>query len=188
MIQGLTSNSSSNFFLPVANHSSWLACIGEGPSAQFQVPKNIDCHMEGIILRVVYSSTSENIGDECFAGVLIINCTKCTIHVYKRDTIMSFNGEDWKNVTSNLGPGDDVKIYVAFKHGLIVKKTIVYLISGQSIVVKVDDPNMEMEPSPKPNKSLFTRLPDRMGPCLCLNEHTNIGLGACLCLNHNTDG
>nr|WIL60040.1 nodulation protein [Melilotus officinalis] len=187
--QGLTSNGSSNFFLPVANHSSWLACIGEGPSALFQVPKNIDCDMEGIILRVVYSSKSENIGDDGFAGVLIINYTKCTIHIYKRDTVMSFNGEDWKNVTSNLGPGDDVKIYVAFEHGLIVEKTIVYLISGQSIVVEVDDPNMEMEPSPKPNKRMFTRrLPNRMGECVCLNQHTDIGLGACLCLNHNTDG
>ncbi|MCI13759.1 resistance protein, partial [Trifolium medium] len=40
-------------------------------------------------------------------------------------------------------PGDNVKICVAFEHGLIVKKTIVYLISGQSIIVEIDYANME---------------------------------------------
>jgi hypothetical protein len=51
---------------------------------------------------------------------------------------MSFNDEDWKNVTSNLGPGDNVEISVAFGHGLIVKETAVYLIYGQSITMEVD--------------------------------------------------
>ncbi|MCH81467.1 TMV resistance protein N, partial [Trifolium medium] len=149
--QGLTNNVSSNVFLPDGNHASFLAYTGEGPSAPFQVPKDIDCHMEGIVLRVVYSSTSENMAADCLTGVLIINYTKCTIHIYKRDTVMSFNDEDWKNVASNLGPGDDVKIYVAFGHGLIVKKTTVYLISGQPIIMEVDDANMKMEPSEEVN-------------------------------------
>jgi hypothetical protein len=187
MIQGVTTNDSSNFFLPGGNHPSCLAYTGVGPSAPFQVPKDIDCRMEGIVLRVVYSSTSENMAAECLTSVLIVNYTKCTIHIYKRDTILSFNDEDWNNVTSNLGPGDEVKIYVAFGHGLIVKKTIVYLVSGQSIIVEVDDANMEVEPpeeanvlpspevkvkqSPKPNKSKFTRL----GAFLRLNQHRDKG-------------
>ncbi|PNX63498.1 disease resistance protein (TIR-NBS-LRR class), partial [Trifolium pratense] len=125
---------------------SCLAYTGVGPSAPFQVPKDIDCRIEGIVLRVIYSSTSENTAAECLTSVLIVNYTKCTIHIYKRDTIMSFNDEDWKNVTSSLGPGDNVKICVAFEHGLIVKKTIVYLISGQSIIVEIDDANMEANP------------------------------------------
>ncbi|CAJ2634978.1 unnamed protein product [Trifolium pratense] len=107
--QGLSNNVSSNFFLPGGNHASFLAYTGEGPSAPFQVPKDVDCHMEGIVLRVVYSSTSETMAADCLTGVLIINYTKCTIHIYKRDTVMSFNDEDWKNVASNLGPGDNVK-------------------------------------------------------------------------------
>ncbi|XP_045832547.1 disease resistance protein RUN1-like [Trifolium pratense] len=189
--QGLTTtNGSSNFFLPGGNHPSCLAYTGVGPSAPFQVPKDIDCHMEGIVLRVVYSSRSENMAAECLTSVLIVNYTKCTIHIYNRDTIMSFNDEDWKNLTSNLGPGDDVKIYVAFGHGLIVKKTIVYLVSGQSIIVEVDDANMEVEPpeevnmqpslevkveqSPKP-RSIFTRLPNRIGAFLCLNQQRDKG-------------
>ncbi|PNY13801.1 disease resistance protein (TIR-NBS-LRR class), partial [Trifolium pratense] len=139
---------------------SCLAYTGVGPSAPFQVPKDIDCRIEGIVLRVIYSSTSENTAAECLTSVLIVNYTKCTIHIYKRDTIMSFNDEDWKNVTSSLGPGDNVKICVAFEHGLIVKKTIVYLISGQSIIVEIDDANMEV--SVQPSRSILTRLPNRM--------------------------
>jgi hypothetical protein len=180
MIQGLTTNDSSSFFLPGGNHPSCLAYTGVGPSAPFQVPKDVDCRMEGIVLRVVYSSTSEKMAAECLTSVLIVNYTKCTIHIYKRDTIISFNDEDWNNVTSNLGPGDDVKIYVAFGHGLIVKKTIVYLVSCQSIIVEVDDANMEVEPQEKvddanmevePNKSIVTRYPNRVGAFLCFNQH-----------------
>jgi hypothetical protein len=104
-------------FLPGGNYPSWLAYTSEGPSAQFQVPEDIDCRMKGIILCIVYSSTSENIGVECLTSVLIINYTKCTVQIYKRDTIMSFNDEDRKNVTSNLRPGDEVEIFVAFEHG-----------------------------------------------------------------------
>jgi hypothetical protein len=69
MIQGLTTNSSSDFFIPGGNYPSWLAYTGEGPSALFQVPRDIDRHMKGIILCVVYSSTSENMGPECLTMV-----------------------------------------------------------------------------------------------------------------------
>ncbi|MCI03493.1 TMV resistance protein N, partial [Trifolium medium] len=148
MIQGLTSNDSSDVFLPSGNQPSWLAYRGEGPSAQFQVPEDIDRHMKGIILCVVYSSTPENIGAESLTSVLIINYTKYTIQIYKRDTVMSFNNEDWKNVTSNLEPGDDVEIFVVFGHGLIVKKTTVYLFYDQSITTEFEKSIiMEVEPS-----------------------------------------
>src|SRR4051812_19596525 len=96
MIQGLTNNDSNNFSLPGCNFPSWLAYTGEGHSTQFQVPKDIDCHMKGIVLCVVYSSTSENMGAECLTSILIVNYTKCIVQIYKRDTVMSFNDEDWK--------------------------------------------------------------------------------------------
>ncbi|PNX88425.1 disease resistance protein (TIR-NBS-LRR class), partial [Trifolium pratense] len=83
----------------------------------------------------------------------------------------------------------DVKIYVAFGHGLIVKKTIVYLVSGQSIIVEVDDANMEVEPpqevnmqpslevkveqSPKP-RSIFTRLPNRIARMRILGQQNSL--------------
>ncbi|KAK2352679.1 disease resistance protein RUN1 [Trifolium repens] len=212
--QGLTTNNSSDLFLPGGDYPSWLAYAGKGPSTLFQVPDDIDRHMKGIILCVVYSSTSENAGAECLTSVLIINYTKCTIQIYKRDTVTSFNDEDWKGLTSNLEPGDEVEIFVAFGHGLIVKETTVYLVYDQSITtefeqsiildvepstnfemdlseevnlqpspdVKDEDeastdvktnlsPVMKMKPSPKPNKSILTRLPKRMGACLCLKQH-----------------
>ena len=146
MIQGLTTNDSSNLFLPGGNYPSWLVYTSEGPSTLL-IPDEIDCHMKGVILCVVYSSMSENMGAECLTSVLVINYTKCTIQIYKRDTVMSFNDEDWKNVTSNLGPGDDVEIFIVFEHGLIVKKTSVYLIYGQSITTEIEQSIiMEVEP------------------------------------------
>jgi hypothetical protein len=150
MIQGLTTNDCSGFCLPDGNYSSWLAYNGEGPSVLFQVPEDIVRRMKGIILCVVYSSTSENRAAECLTNVLIINYTKCTIQIYKGDTIMSFNDEDWKGLTSNLEPGDIVEIFVVFGHGLIVKETTVYLIYDQSNTTKFEQSIiMEVEPSTK---------------------------------------
>ncbi|KEH18107.1 hypothetical protein MTR_8g012005 [Medicago truncatula] len=146
--EGLTTNDYSGFCLPGGNYPSWLAYTGEGPSVLFQVPKDIDCHMKGIVLCVVYSSTSENVAVECLTNVLIINYTKCTIQIYKGDTVMSFNDEDWKGLTLNLGPGDNVEIFVVFGHGLIVKETSVYLIYGQSTTKEFEQSFiMEVEPS-----------------------------------------
>jgi hypothetical protein len=159
MIQGLTTGGSGDCILPVDNYpsgSSSYTCIG--PSARFGVPEDIDCCMKGITLRVVYSSTSENMATECLVGVLIINYTKFTMDIYKRDTVMSFNDEDWQGVKSNLGAGDNVGIFVALGHGFTVKETTVYLIHGQSstmetessITIEVEQSIMEkMEPLPE---------------------------------------
>jgi len=140
LIQGLTTNDSGEFFLPGDNYPSWLAYTCEGrPSVRFQVPEDSDHCIRGITLCVVYSSTmSENMVTECLASVLIINYTKFTVHIYKRDTIMSFNDEDWKNITSNLGPGDNVDIFVAFGHELIVKETAAYLIYNHSVTMEIE--------------------------------------------------
>ncbi|KAJ1427901.1 putative TMV resistance protein N-like isoform X1 [Sesbania bispinosa] len=97
--------------------------------------------------------------NECLSSVLIINYTKLTIQIYKRDTVMSFNDEDWQSVMSNLGAGDTVEILVAFGHGLIVKEIAVYLISDQSITMEIESlsimevepsTNMKMDPLPEP--------------------------------------
>ncbi|CAJ2635026.1 unnamed protein product [Trifolium pratense] len=107
---------------------------------------------------------------------------------------MSFNDEDWKGLTSNLEPGDNVEIFVAFGRGLIVKATTAYLIYGHSVTMETEStvnmemepsqednlqqspdvkielsPNAKKEPSQKPNKDIFTRLAKRTRQCLCLN-------------------
>ena len=118
----MTTHDSRDFFLPGSNYPSSLAYTCEGPSVLLQVPENSDCIMKGITLCVVYSSTPENLATECLPSVLIINYTKFTIQIYKQDTVSSFNNEDWQGVVSNLGVGDNVEIFVAFGHGLIVKE------------------------------------------------------------------
>ncbi|GAU30758.1 hypothetical protein TSUD_354830 [Trifolium subterraneum] len=172
------------------NYPSWLAYTCVGPSVYFQVPEDSDCGMKGITLCVVYSSTLENMATECLTSLLIINYTKFTIQIYKRDAIMSFNDENWHGVVSNLGVGDNVEIFVAFGHGLTVKETGVYLIYGQStameiessIIVEVEpilevevqvqpSPDVENQLLPKPNEKVFTRLAKRVGECLCLSQN-----------------
>ncbi|CAK8560218.1 unnamed protein product [Lathyrus sativus] len=135
--QRLATNCSESF-LPGDNYPSWLAYSGEGPSVHFQVPEDADCGMKGITLCVLYSSTPENLTTECFTSVLIINYTKFTIHIYKGDTVMSFNDEDWQSVLSNLGAGDNVEIFVAIGQGWIVRKTAVYLIYDQTNAMETE--------------------------------------------------
>ncbi|CAI8608152.1 unnamed protein product [Vicia faba] len=118
--QGLAA-SSIDSFLPGDNYPSWLAYTCEGSSVIFQVPEDNDCGMSGISLCALYSSMPGNLITECLTSILIINYTKLTIQIYKRDTVMSFNDEDWQGVVSNLGVGDKVEIFVAIGHGLTVK-------------------------------------------------------------------
>ncbi|RDY04644.1 TMV resistance protein N, partial [Mucuna pruriens] len=126
--EGLRTNDSSDFSLPGDNYPCWLAYIGKGHSVHFQLPEKCDGYMKGIILCVVYSSTSENMAAECLTGVWIVNYTKCTIQIYQKDTIISFNDEDWQGLVSNLRPSDDVEIFVAYGHGPTVMKIAVYLL------------------------------------------------------------
>lgn len=148
------------------------------------MPDDGDCRLKGIILCVVYSSTPE-MATENLTSVFIFNYTKCTVEIYKQATTMSFTDEDWQRIISNLGPGDNVEIFVAFGHEMIVKKTAVYLIYGQPITTRMEplpevsehlSPdvemdssfNVQMEPPKKPKKNIFTKIA-KMRVCLCLN-------------------
>ncbi|XP_019462826.1 PREDICTED: disease resistance-like protein CSA1 [Lupinus angustifolius] len=120
--EGLARNSYSDCFLPAENYPYWLAYTGEGHSVLFQVPEGSDCHIKGMALCVVYSSTHKIVPSECITSVLIINHTSFTIHIYKRDTSISFNDEDWLDLMSNLRPGETVEIFAIFGHGLTIKR------------------------------------------------------------------
>ena len=98
-----------------------------------------------MILLVVYSFIPESMAAKCLISFLIINYTKCTIQLYKRDAVMSFDDEEWQGILSNLGPDDKVEILVAFGHGLTVNNTAVYLIYDESV-------DMKMEPSQRASK------------------------------------
>ncbi|XP_020238467.1 TMV resistance protein N isoform X1 [Cajanus cajan] len=142
--EGLAANEGFDVFLSGGNDPSWLTNIGEGHAVYFTVPEG--CCMKGMTLCVVYSSSPETTEpEECLISVIMVNYTKCTIQIHKRDTVISFNDVDWQGIISHLGPGDKVEIFVIFGHELVVKKTVVYLIYGESI-------DLEMDPSPKPKK------------------------------------
>ncbi|AES97238.1 putative TIR domain, P-loop containing nucleoside triphosphate hydrolase [Medicago truncatula] len=148
LAQGLATNSSDSF-LPGDNYPSWLAYKCEGSSVLLQVPEDSGSCMKGIALCVVYSSTPQNLLIECIISVVIINYTKLTIQIYKHDTIMSFNDEDWEGVVSNLKVGDNVEIFVAIGHGFTVKETAAYLIYGQPTAVEIEPiPEVDAQSSP----------------------------------------
>jgi hypothetical protein len=170
-IQGVSTSDSIDSYLPGNNYPSWLAYMCEGPSIYFQVPKDSDCGIKGITLCVIYSSALENIATEFLASVVVINYTKFTIKIYKRDIVISFNDDDWKSLVSNLEVGDNVEIFVAFGHGLTVKEMAVYLIYGQSTAVKMESTlTVKTEPSPKPNEKIFGRIAKSVRGCFCLNK------------------
>ncbi|KAK7286768.1 hypothetical protein RJT34_21995 [Clitoria ternatea] len=179
----LKTSDSNDFFLPGDNYPYWLAYISGGHSIRFQVPEDSDCSIQGMTLCVIYSSTPQSMVAECLSSVFIINYTKCTIGIYKQDTIKSFNDEDWQGVKSNLGPAEDVEIFLAFGHGLTVIMTAVYLIYGESITMRMEPPIMEeMESSPKvnvqqspnvnfeqsrkPMKNIITKFIKKLGECI----------------------
>ncbi|KAK7257374.1 hypothetical protein RIF29_31306 [Crotalaria pallida] len=141
--QGLTASGPGDFILPGDDYPRWLNHTNEGNSVLFEVPEISDGHVKGMIFCVVYSSTPEKVAEECLAGVLIVNYTKCFIQFYKRDTVSSLNDEEWQGIILNLSPHDKVEIFVAFWHRLAVKRTALYLIYGDSI-------DRITEPSPKP--------------------------------------
>jgi len=124
VVQVLESSESCDVSLPGDNNPYWLAHRGEGHSVSFTVP---DRELKGMTFCVVYLSIPKIIGPE-FSTILIVNYTKCTLHIHNHGKVISFNDEDWHAIMSNLGSGDKVETFVSFGHGLVVKNTVVYLI------------------------------------------------------------
>ncbi|KAK8464554.1 hypothetical protein PHAVU_010G024250 [Phaseolus vulgaris] len=128
--QVTVSSESCDVCLPVDNDPYWLGHMGEEHSVSFTVP--LDRDLKGMVLCVVYSSTPEIDATECLRNVLIVNYTKCTLHIHNHGTVISFNYIDWQGISSNLGYGDKVEIFLSFGHGLVVENTVVYPICGES--------------------------------------------------------
>ncbi|CAJ1949595.1 unnamed protein product [Sphenostylis stenocarpa] len=151
--EGLATSEYCDAFLPGANDPFWLAHTSEGHSVYFSVPDN--CRMKGMTLCVVYLSTPESTVTEYLISVLMVNYTRCTIQIFKRETVFSFNDEDWQAIVSNSGPGDKLEIFVNFAHGLVVKKTAIYLMCDESID---KENNPSPEPKKEPKKNVFKRF------------------------------
>jgi len=141
MLQGLVTNEACEVLLPVDNYPYWLAHTGEGQSVFFTVPE--DCGMKGMTLCIVYLSNPEIKPTECLTSVLIANYTKRTLQIHRQETVISFNDEDWQEIKSHLEGGDKVEIFVTFSHDLVVKKTAVYLMYGESNDIEIEPTNWE---------------------------------------------
>ncbi|XP_014516683.1 protein SUPPRESSOR OF npr1-1, CONSTITUTIVE 1-like isoform X2 [Vigna radiata var. radiata] len=139
--KGLVTNEASEVSLPIDNKPYWLAHIGEGQSVFFTVPE--DCGMKGMTLCIVYLSNPEIKPTECLTSVLIANYTKRSLQIHRQETVISFNDEDWQEIISHLAGGDKVEIFVTFGHDLVVKKTAVYLMYGESKDIEIELTNCE---------------------------------------------
>jgi len=137
----LATNEACEVVLPGDNYPYWSAHTGDGHSVYFTVPE--DRGMKGMALCIVYFSNPEMKPTECFTSVLIANYTKRTLQIHKQDTVISFNDEDWKEIISHLGGGDKVEIFVTFGDDLVVKKTAVYLMYGESHDIQIKPTNSE---------------------------------------------
>ncbi|XP_058729210.1 disease resistance protein RUN1-like isoform X2 [Vicia villosa] len=129
---------SDSLFLPGDHNSEWLTFSCKGCSIKFDLPKMKGRNLKSVMLFIVYRTSSDNMTSEGCLGVLIINHTKTTIQAYKRETLTSFEDEDWQSITSNLEPGNKVEVMIVFADGFIVEKTTVSLLYDESI-------NKEME-------------------------------------------
>ncbi|XP_027337081.1 TMV resistance protein N-like, partial [Abrus precatorius] len=202
-LKGLTTTESLDAFLPGDNYPYWSTHTREGHSVPFRVPGGSNCCMKGITLCVVYSSPPEITADESLVCVLMVNYSKQTIQVCKRDTITSFNNEDWQGLTSNLGPGDNVEIFAVFRPGLTVMKTAIYLIYDQPIAVKIEpsstvilqrspngrmelSTNVTMDPSPEVNEQPSPHMENSSSkPKKKIHTRLRKRMGKCLCLNRD---
>jgi hypothetical protein len=86
---------------------------------------------------IVYSSSAENTTTEGFNVVLVINYTKNTIQIYKRDGLLATSDEEWQRVISNIEPGNKIKVVVGFTNDFIVKSTTIYLVYDEPNDVKM---------------------------------------------------
>ncbi|CAK8535475.1 unnamed protein product [Lathyrus sativus] len=127
-----------SFLPPCDNISDWSNFSCKGSSIIFVVRAMKGSILKSMMLFVLYYSSPDNIISEGCHGMLIINYTKTTIQVYKRDTLISFEDGDWQSITSNLEPGNEVEVMVVFGEGFIVEKTTISLLYDESI-------NREME-------------------------------------------
>ncbi|XP_057458684.1 disease resistance protein RPV1-like [Lotus japonicus] len=123
--------------LPGDNYPDWLNFNCEGSSVIFEVPE-VNGRSLKSMMCVVHSSTADDTTSDGLKNVLVINCTKNTIQLYKRNALASFEDEEWQRVVSNIEPGNKVKVVVVFENRFTVKKTTIYLIYVEPIEEKME--------------------------------------------------
>ncbi|RDX86503.1 TMV resistance protein N, partial [Mucuna pruriens] len=126
ILQSMTT-SDQGYLLPDDCYPNWLTFNNEGSSIIFEIPLVNGHNLKTMMCHVNYSSP-ENIISDGLKNLLVINHSKTTIQLYKRDALTSFEDEDWHKVISNIEFGNKVEIVVVFGNKLIVNKTTIYLL------------------------------------------------------------
>ncbi|KAI5392070.1 disease resistance protein RUN1 [Lathyrus oleraceus] len=137
ILQNLTVGGCGSFLLPGDNYPDWLTFNSEGSSVIFEVPQVEERNLK-TVMCIVHSSSPDDITSYGLKTVLVINRTKATILLYKREALSSFENEEWQRVVSTLEPGDKVEIAVVFGSSFFVMKTAVYLIYDEPIGKKLE--------------------------------------------------
>lgn len=124
--------------LPGDNYPNWLTFNSNDSFVTFEVPPQVDGRNLKKIMCLVYSYSPDNTTTEGLKVLLVINYTKNTIHVYKRNALLvSPDEEEWRRVISNIEPGNEIKVVVVSTNELTVKKTTIYLVYDEPIDVKM---------------------------------------------------
>jgi len=133
----LTVDGRGSFLLPGDNYPNWLTFNAKGYSVIFKVPQ-VEGRSLKTMMCIVYSSSPDGIISDGLKNVLVINHTKTTIQLYKREALSSFKNEEWQRVISNMEPGDKVEIVVIIGNSFIVMRTTVYLVYDEPINEKFE--------------------------------------------------
>ncbi|RDX89637.1 Disease resistance protein TAO1, partial [Mucuna pruriens] len=127
ILQNMTTSECRDYLLPGDNYPYWLTFNNEGSSVIFEIPQ-VNGHNLKTLMCIVHYSTLDNIISDDFKNFLVINHTKATIQLYKRDALASCEAEEWQRVVSNIEPGNKVEVVVVFENKLNVYKTTIYLV------------------------------------------------------------
>jgi hypothetical protein len=158
ILQNLDINDAGGCLLLGGSYPNWLTFSCEGPSVTFKVPQVEGRNLKSMMC-IVYTSTPDNTTSDGLKNLLVINHTKTTIHLYKKEALTSFENEEWQNIVSNIAPGNKVEVVVVFGSYFIVKKTIVYLIYDENEpVVRRTSPQVEPTYDLEENKKKKIRV------------------------------
>jgi len=119
-------------FLPDASYPNWCTFYHEGSSIIFEVPQ-VEGHILKTMICIVFSSSPDAIASDDLKNVLVKNYTKATIHLYKKEALISFEDEEGQRVVSSMEPGNKVEVVVVFENHITVENIRVYLVYDEPI-------------------------------------------------------
>ncbi|CAJ1949242.1 unnamed protein product [Sphenostylis stenocarpa] len=107
ILQNMTSNDS-DCLLPGDCYPDWLSFSSNsnnGSSVTFEIPQVNGRNLKTMMCHIHYSSP-DNITSDGLKNLLVINLTKTTIQLFKRNALASFKDEELQRVLSNIEPGN----------------------------------------------------------------------------------